>query len=219
VAGVAHEVRNPLFAISSTLDALEARLGAQPAAAPALAVLRGEVRRLSALMNQLLDYGRPVEPGLVTEPLVGVLGEAVQACAPLAASAGVTLEAHRDVPEQPIAMDRPRLVQAFQNLIQNAIQHTPRGGAVLVGFKAEVRRGQPGLRCAVRDSGPGFDPRDLERVFEPFFTRRRGGTGLGLSIAQRIIREHSGDVEAANHPQGGGEVSVWLPIVPAPRTP
>ena len=219
VAGVAHEVRNPLFAISSTLEALEARLGPLPAAGPSLTVLRGEMQRLSQLMNELLDYGRPVEPGLVAEPLGGVLDEALQACAPLAARASVAVEADRDVPAQPVPMDRPRLMQVLQNLIQNAIQHTPPGRPVLVRVKAETHDGQSGVRCAIRDSGPGFDPADLGRIFEPFFTRRPGGTGLGLSIVRRIVQEHSGHVEATNHPDGGGVVSVWLPVVGIGRPP
>jgi signal transduction histidine kinase len=213
VAGVAHEVRNPLFAISSTLDALEARLRGQQTLAPYLATLHGELQRVSRLMNELLDYGRPVTPGLVTEPLGGVLEEAVQTCASLAAGAAVAVEVNRDLPALPVPMDRPRLVQVFQNLIQNAIQHTPPGQRVLMGVRAEAWHGQRGLRCAIRDFGPGFDPDDLGQLFEPFFTRRRGGTGLGLSIVQRIVQEHSGHVRAANHPDGGAVVSVWLPVV------
>jgi signal transduction histidine kinase len=216
VAGVAHEVRNPLFGISSTLDALEARLGAETAAAPYLPTLRAEAQRLTRLMSQLLDYGRPVTPGLVPEPLGPVLEEAVSSCEPLAAGAGVRVEANGEVPALPVSMDRPRLVQVFQNLIQNSVQHTPGGQRVLVAVKAEAWHGRRGLRCTIRDFGPGFDPDDLGRVFDTFFTRRRGGTGLGLSIVQRIVQEHSGHVEAANHPEGGGVLSVWLPAAGAP---
>ena len=111
----------------------------------------------------------------------------------------------------PIRMDRPRLHQVFQNLVQNAVEHTPRGGRVLVALQRETRDGQLGVSCSVRDCGPGFDSADLPHVFEPFFTRRRGGTGLGLSIVQRIVEQHCGRAWAANHPEGGGVVTVWLP--------
>jgi signal transduction histidine kinase len=108
-------------------------------------------------------------------------------------------------------MDEPRLQQVFQNLVENAVQHTPREGRVRLELGPETRRGRAGVRCAVRDPGPGFDPALLPGVFEPFSSRRRGGTGLGLSIVQRIVEQHSGHVEAANHPEGGAVVTVWLP--------
>jgi signal transduction histidine kinase len=213
VAGVAHEVRNPLFAISANLDAIEACLAVQPAAVPFLEALRGEVERMGRLMSALLDYGRPVTAQLVAAPLGNVLDEAVRSCSALAARAEVVVETGRDVPAGLVAMDRPRLVQVFQNLIQNAIEHTPPRQRVLVELRDESRGGTSGLCCSVRDSGPGFNPGDAERVFEPFFTNRKGGTGLGLSIVRRIVHEHSGGVEAANHPEGGGVVTVWLPTV------
>ena len=211
VAGVAHEVRNPLFGISSTLDAFAARVGGNAEAAPYLERMREQVARLGDLMTELLDYGRPTVGEFVSESLPALLAEAIASCASLGASAGVTLELE-PVPElMPIRMDRPRLRQVFQNLVQNAVEHTPRGSRVLVAVARESRAGQAGVCCSVRDFGPGFAPADLPRVFEPFFTRRRGGTGLGLSIVQRIVEQHSGRAWAANHTSGGGVVTVWLP--------
>jgi signal transduction histidine kinase len=211
VGGVAHEVRNPLFGISATLDALGAHLRGNDAAARLVALMREQVQRLSGLMADLLDYGRPIAAELTQQSVSAVAARAIELCAALAQQAGVSVELNGEPDSRPVPMDQPRVLQAFQNLVQNAVEHTPPGGRVRVEVRPELRCGRAGARFAVRDSGPGFDPADLPHVFEPFFSRRRGGTGLGLSIVHRIVVQHSGQIEAANHPEGGGVVNVWLP--------
>src|SRR6185369_5509792 len=104
----------------------------------------------------------------------------------------------------------------FQNVIENAIQHATAGGTVAVTAALERAAGGPVVRCTVDDDGPGFRPDDLARVFEPFFTKRRGGTGLGLSIVQRILEQHGGTASAGNRPEGGGRITILLPL-PAPE--
>ena len=105
-----------------------------------------------------------------------------------------------------------RVIQVYQedNLIENAAHYSPSGGRVEVSLGVAEGPDEEWVECAVRDSGPGFAPDDLEQLFEPFFTRRRGGTGLGLSIVQRIVYDHGGDVFARNHPEGGAVVIVRL---------
>jgi signal transduction histidine kinase len=210
VAGVAHEARSPLFGISATLDALQARAGD---AAPArhLAAMRDEVARLSRLMSELLEYGRPIAPELVPGSLSTVAANAVAAGAALADATGVRVELRCDRPVPDVRLDPVRLPRAVQNLVQNAVQHTSRGGRVLVDVSPETRDGRLGARCRVSDDGPGFTADDLPHVFEPFFSRRRGGTGLGLSIVRRIVDQHGGAVAAANGDCGGATVSLWLP--------
>lgn len=215
VAGVAHEVRNPLFGISATLDAFESRFGGKKDFRRYFDVLQGEVRRLSELMHQLLDYGKPARLDLAEMPADEILVQACAACGPLAERAGVTV-----VPEVGgglplVQVDRGRISQVFLNLLENAIQHSPRGGSVVL--RAETVQGdadRQGVRFVVEDSGPGFLPGDLHHVFEPFFTRRRGGTGLGLSIVQRIVEQHGGEVAASNRPGGGASIQVLLPLRP-----
>jgi signal transduction histidine kinase len=214
VGGVAHEVRNPLFGISATLDALGVRLAGDGGAGPLMATMQEQVRRLGALMTDLLDYGRPIASQLAQQSVSAVAARAITACAPEAAQAGVSVEFEGAPTHDVVFMDEPRLLQVFENLIQNAVEHTPRGGRVRVEVGPEARRGRAGVRCAVHDAGPGFDPAHLPQLFEPFFSRRRGGTGLGLSIVERIVDQHLGRVEAGNHPGGGGVVSVWLPAAP-----
>ena len=214
VGGVAHEVRNPLFGISATLDTLEARVALDRGVAPFLVTMREQVQRLSELMTELLDFGRPIASELTRQSLSVAVAQSIGSCTALAEQAGVRVELVGEPADDVVLMDEPRLRQVFQNLVQNAIQHSPRQGRVHLEVRPGSDRGRAGVRCAVRDSGPGFESPDLPRVFEPFFSHRRGGTGLGLSIVQRIVEQHSGRVEAANHPGGGGVVTVWLPAAP-----
>jgi len=172
------------------------------------------VQRLSGLMTELLDYGRPIGAELSRRPVAAAAAKAIGSCAELSRRAEVSVELCGEPAGDAVPMDEPRLVQVFQNLVQNAVEHTPRGGRVRVEAVPEVRHGRDGVRCEVRDNGPGIAPTDLPHVFEPFFSRRHGGTGLGLSIVQRIVEEHSGSVVAGNHPEGGGVVTVWLPAAP-----
>jgi signal transduction histidine kinase len=209
VAGVAHEVRNPLFGISTTLAALAARLGENDAYAKYFAVLKNDVLRLKTLMQDLLDYGRPARLELRPTALPELLGEAVRSCRNVTRTLRVVLDLPESLPELPL--DRLRMVQVFQNLIQNGLQHSPPGSAVtLQGGSADHA-----VWIAVQDQGPGFASEDLPRLFEPFFTRRQAGTGLGLSIAQQIVEQHGGTITARNRPEGGAEVRVNLPLVAA----
>ena len=111
-------------------------------------------------------------------------------------------------------MDRQRLVQVFQNLLQNGIQHAPPGSQVTIETAEEHGLVRPRVVVTVSDSGPGFLPEDLLHIFEPFFSRRQGGTGLGLAIVHRIVEEHGGTVTVANAPEGGARVTVRLPRSP-----
>jgi signal transduction histidine kinase len=211
LAGVAHEVRNPLFGISATLDAFEAHFGQRKEYAETLAVLRAEVDRLVGLMNDLFDFGRPLQQDTVPGSLADVVTQAVATRLTMASRAGVEL--CNRVPEQlpPVRMDRKRLVQAFENILQNAVQYSPAGGTILIEAAPDDQQETAWLRCTVKDGGAGFATEDLSAVFQPFFTRRRGGTGLGLAIVQRIVEGHGGRVAAANRPEGGAEVTVRLP--------
>jgi signal transduction histidine kinase len=94
------------------------------------------------------------------------------------------------------------------------VRHAPPKSAVIVEAERMRVDGEQWIDCRVRDEGPGFRPEDLPRIFEPFFTRRRGGTGLGLSIVQRIVEDHGGRIFAGNRADGGAVVTVRLPVAP-----
>jgi len=210
VAGVAHEARTPLFSLSATLDALEAGAGTPDQQHELRDLLRSQLRRLSSLMRDLLDYGRPPKLKLGWSSLQEPAQRVARSCGHLAAQSGIqlVLDLPRSLPE--IEMDVVRLEQVLENLLANAIQHAPRGSTVRVtGRPAD---GPPhGLVCAVEDEGPGVPDADLEHMFEPFFSRRKGGTGMGLAIAERLAAAHGGTLTAGNRPQGGAVFTLFLP--------
>jgi len=209
VAGVAHEVRNPLFAISATLDAYAEELS-RPDMIEGATALRREVARLKQLMVELLEYGKPAALRIDRAAIAGVIDEAIAERAPDDKDVAVIRTTSAEVPE--LLMDRARMRQVFDNLIDNAVQLSPRGGRIEITTSLIDSAGHRWVECRVEDRGPGFSGDALARVFEPFFSKREGGTGLGLSIVQRIVQEHSGKVHAANRPGGGAVITVRLPV-------
>lgn len=210
VAGVAHEVRNPLFGISAVLDAFEKRFGDRAEYQRYFPLLRSELSRLSALMQSLLDYGKPAQLAVAPGDLGEALADALDQCRPLAAERGIELALSGATPAE-VAFDRLQLAQALKNIVENAVQHSPPGGRVRIESAPVAAEGAAWVRVSVRDEGPGFQPQDLPKVFEPFFSRRRSGTGLGLSIVARVVEGHGGRVRARNIPEGGGLVEIEIP--------
>ncbi len=211
VAGVAHEVRNPLFGISATLDAYQEEMS-RPGYVEFAATLRQEVDRLIHLMKELLEYGKPGALSIERGHIQDVVAQAVESRQQAAHAAHVRVVNQMTNGLPTLLMDSSRLRQVFENLIDNAIQHSERGAKVQISGSIVEHAGRHWVECRIDDEGPGFAVENLERVFEPFFTMRDGGTGLGLSIVQRIVEEHSGKVFAANRPEGGGSIRVLFPL-------
>jgi PAS domain S-box-containing protein len=212
VAGVAHEVRNPLFSISATVDAFEHEFGQRPEFAEYSTLLRSQVVRLTQLMRDLLDYGKPSLLRRTPTRLSDVVRRAVRSCAGLARERQVRVEEGGPADLPPLEIEAARMEQAVENLLANAIQHAPAGSVVRVGACLDAAAGEPRARCMVEDEGPGVPAEDRDRLFEPFFSRRKGGTGLGLPIVQRVAEAHGGTVGVENRPEGGARFTLLLPV-------
>src|SRR5215212_8220147 len=214
VGGVAHEVRNPLFIISASFDALEARLTPRdPVVDAHIGNLREQIQRLTALMHDLLEYGRTPELDVTAEPLNGVVADALVAVQSRAARAEVRLVNDFPASLGAVLMDRKRLTRAVQNLLDNAIHHSPPGHAVTVRGGQIGEKIRPWVWCSVEDEGPGLSAEVAEKVFEPFFTRRPGGTGLGLFLVRRTIEAHGGRIIAENRECGGARFELRMPRI------
>ncbi len=212
VAGVAHEVRNPLFSISATIDAIESTSGRSSGLEEQMALLRSQVGRLTQLTRDLLDYGRPSALQKTPTNLAAVVRRAVRACSTLLRQKEITVEEQLDPGLPRLDIDGARVEQALENLLANAVQHAPARSLVRLSAEPIEAGGRSFVRCVVEDQGPGLPPESLEQVFEPFFTRRKGGTGLGLAIVRRVVEGHGGRVVAENREQGGARFAVWLPV-------
>ena len=212
VAGVAHEVRNPLFGISSILDAFETRFSDRTEYLRYTNVLRDEIGRLTILMEELLEYGKPFRGELYLVSMEEMVARSVRACLPAAEVAQVNLDSSVEDSLPKIRIDRRRLSKVFVNLIENAIQHSPQKSSVTIAARRINDGNHEWVQCEIRDSGNGIPEEDLAKIFEPFFSKRRGGTGLGLAIAQRIMQEHGGKLIAGNNPEGGACMIARFPI-------
>jgi PAS domain S-box-containing protein len=212
VAGVAHEVRNPLFGISSILDAFETRFSDRTEYLRYTNVLRDEIGRLTILMEELLEYGKPFRGELYLVSMEEMIARSVRACLPAAEVAQVNLQSKVEESLPKIRIDRRRLSKVFVNLIENAIQHSPGKSSVTIEAHRITDGNYEWVECAIRDSGAGIKAEDVAKIFEPFFSKRRGGTGLGLAIAQRIMQEHGGKLIAGNNPEGGACMIARFPI-------
>ncbi len=210
VGGLAHEVRNPLFALQTVAAGLRRKLGDRPDLEEFFRHLDEQSSRLVTLMKDLLEYGKPLPREDVGQvELEEVLRSAVRSVllARGLAEGRVSLSLAAGAR---VRGNQPRLERVFVNLLANALDHSPEGEAVEI--RLEVGEGRAVVW--VRDRGSGIPEEILPHLFEPFVTGRKGGTGLGLAIVRRIVESHGGTVEARNNtPEKGATFRVELPLL------
>ena len=202
--GLAHEIKNPLAAIQlhtqlmdvSTLDTESAQ---------SLLHVQAETRVIEGLVNQWLYVTRPAPPKMLRIDVAEVLRETLETMQAQMAHAGSAASFSID----PAACtrlqgDRPRLLQAFRNVILNAVQAMPRGGKIQIHLtKNEI---------TFHDGGAGFSESALAHGADLFFSEKEGGMGVGLNVVQEIISAHGGQIMLKNHPQGGAQMVIGLPM-------
>jgi signal transduction histidine kinase len=227
-AGVAHEIRNPLNAISIGLQRL--RLEFAPPEPEARAeyvrfteIMQSEVGRLNAIVDRFLSLARPSRLTLAEEPLAPVLEKLSSLLSTQASAQKIRVVTDLRLEGTRVRMDRQQLTTAFMNLLLNAIQAMPDGGTLTVRGKVTPDPGSQISHSAFRiphseiviqveDTGSGIAPEHLDRLFEPYFTTKEGGTGLGLALAHKIIQEHGGRLGVESRVGLGAVFTVTLPV-------
>jgi PAS domain S-box-containing protein len=213
LAGVAHELNNPLTAILGASELLRDRAGIDESTRRQLDMTHRQARRAARIVQNLLEFSRPALPQKKSLDLNAVLDRTLQLHEHSLRRNAIEVDFSSSPGLPPAVGDANQLIQVFLNLISNA-EHAIR--EIRPSGRVQIRLGQRGSRifATVQDDGGGIKPEDLPRIFDPFFTTKRpgGGTGLGLSICLSIIREHGGDIEAEALPEGGAAFTVFLPV-------
>ncbi|MBU1154634.1 MAG: hypothetical protein KJ921_02230 [Proteobacteria bacterium] len=208
-AAVAHELKTPLIAIGGFAQRIQRDLEPDHPYRHQLKIIVDQVSHMETLLRQMLDYTRPLELRLVPVELAGLVKEVFTLTEAMAKEHAVRLADELDGRGLKVPADAGRLRQVLINLVQNAVQASPRGGVVVV--RAQVDKEHIALE--VMDQGPGIAPEDQEKIFFPFFTTKRGGTGLGLAITRKNVLAHHGLLELQSTPGKGSVFRVVLPRV------
>ncbi|MBI3015772.1 MAG: hypothetical protein HYY65_12115, partial [Candidatus Tectomicrobia bacterium] len=221
---VAHEIRNPLTSMSLNLELLEDELresteGLQGEAQVLLASIRAQIEILTALTEDYLRFSRlpclNLEPGSLAEVLEEILRFTK------AEFDSRRIQVTQEWGEKPpvLLLDARQIRLAFLNLLRNAWEAMPTGGALRIrgepNRNAQRAPGVPGVQVSVSDSGPGISEKVREKIFDPFFTTKKDGTGLGLTLVRQIVEAHGGSVSCDSSPTGGTTFTISFPVASA----
>ncbi len=215
--GFAHEVRNPLAAMTALCEAMGYGAAAGDPQRDYAVRLLGLVERMSNIVQGTLRFGRPDEPQFREHAPGRLLDEALDVLAPRWAAAGGRPRASVAPGLSAVRVDGVQAVQALVALLENAVDAVGRAERIRVAVSAagDTRRG-PGVTFDVTDDGPGVAPEQLSRVFDPFYTTKPRGTGLGLAIAQRLALDNGGQLGVTSEP---GVLTTFRLVLPAAAAP
>jgi signal transduction histidine kinase len=206
-AGLAHELRNPLGTIKASSEMLGRQVGGENEVAREMSgFIASEVDRCNSLITRFLQFARPLQPHLETADLAQTLDRAVALVE--RESPGVAIYRNYAPEIPPFPIDAELMERVFYNLVLNAAQATAQGGAVTV----KTRAAGGAAEVAVIDRGSGIDAKNLDTIFNPFFTTKPQGTGLGLAIVAKIVDEHGGKITVESEPGKGSIFRVLLPM-------
>jgi PAS domain S-box-containing protein len=215
IGGFAHELNNPLTSILGMSELLQDSQASE-ATHKQLEILQQQARRAVEIVQNLTYFSRPPAPGKTALDVADLVQRTLHLHAYSLRKSNITVDFLREPSVPPVQADAHQLMQVFLNLILNseqAIREVRDRGTLRI----RLEKRDKAVSVIFQDDGPGISPEILPHIFDPFYTTKRPGrgTGLGLSICKAILREHSGNVEAASGPGGGAVFTVTLPMAEA----
>ncbi|MDF2629492.1 MAG: histidine kinase [Symbiobacteriaceae bacterium] len=224
IAAMAHDLRTPLTSVRGYLEGIRDGVARTPEKLDRyVSVALEKTGAMERLVDGLFNYSKTEylnQPPHLAPVRVGELvSAAIAGLSPQATAKSIALRVDEPPADCTMQGDRDMLNRVLDNLLDNALRHTPGGGTVTVGWRCGIDH----VRIWVQDTGPGIPPEDLGRIFEPLYrsdkarSTRTGGAGLGLAIARRLVEAHGGTITAVN--EGGARFMLTLPVTPANRGP
>lgn len=215
VSGIAHEVRNPLASIYTTVQNLENELAENHSARDDLQNIMQEIDRVEKLMRQILNLAKPLPLQIETVDINELLLTTIPLIEKEAKKKGIALKTELTGDIEYIEADPNRLRQLILNLLINAIESINKKGRITISTEMAVEAdGQKKwMLMKFKDNGIGISPDIIDNIFDPFFTTKNVGTGLGLAVSHKIIQDHDGMIEVESQKNNGTTFSVKLPIL------
>lgn len=217
-AGLAHELRNPMGTMKSSAELLARNVAPDNEIAREMAgYISSEVDRTNLIISRFLEFARPRNLQLETAPIEPLLDRVIEQVNREKTGNAATVTIEKDCPPgvPELEFDSQLMERVFSNLIMNAAQASNPGGVVTV--KTSHTAGQ--VEISVIDRGTGIDAKNLESIFNPFFTTKSDGVGLGLAIVSKIVDDHGGKITVESVLGEGTTFRVLLPLAPSPNTP
>jgi two-component system sensor histidine kinase PilS (NtrC family) len=214
-AQLAHEIRNPLAAISGSIQVLKSDLNLKADQERLMSIVVNESDRISQSLEQFMSLSSSGEQVFSWIDLSMILRETLfllQRGGEL--NGNLKLEGNYDYRESPFYGNANQIKQIFLNLIKNSIKAMPSGGILYLNFDNPKKNE---LRFSIRDTGKGMTPEEKEKIFEPFFSKFSTGKGLGMSVVHRIVGDYKGKIQVQSEPDRGTEINITFPLLNAGR--
>jgi signal transduction histidine kinase len=207
VAGVSHEIRNPLGIIRSSGELLKKKIALIDPSNSIADIIVEEAIRLDNIITDFLDFAKPRKPSLTSCRIEDIIEKNITYLAPQFEKNGCVVDKRQDSDLPEVMADANMLYQAFLNILINSMQSMPDGGKISISLRST----NTGIEIAFEDEGTGIPEELLKKIWDPFFSTKDKGTGLGLGIVKNIIEAHNGTIKITNRETIGSRVFVTIP--------